>query len=136
MNDLAKKISSNRAPTVLIIDSDATVFELMERILQRVGFTVYMARTGREALVFAKEHLPDVITLEIELSDIDGWDILAAIKDDSALAHIPVILVTVIDEKKRGFESGAADYMVKPLDRKHLTETLISLCDRGADGMH
>lgn len=136
MSDLETKAGSVRAPMVLIVDPDATVFELMDRILRRVGCTVNMVRTGREALAFAKEHLPDAITLEVELSDIDGWAILAAIKGDPALAHIPVILVTIVDEKKRGYALGAADYLVKPVDRKYLAETLISLFSGDAKSMH
>ena len=64
------------------------------------------------------------------MPDIDGWTVLAAIKGDPALAHIPVVLVTIVDEKERGYALGAANYLVKPIDRKRLAEALISLCGR------
>lgn len=127
---MVSKIDSARAPTVLVVDNDATVREIMERLLQRVGFTVIIAATGIEALARAKAHLPDAITIEVVMPDIDGWTVLAAIKGDPALAHIPVVLVTIVDEKERGYALGAANYLVKPIDRKRLAEALISLCGR------
>ena len=64
--------------------------------------------------------IPIAITLDVMMPDIDGWTVLAAIKGDPDLADIPVILVTIVDEKQRGYTLGAADYLVKPVDRERL----------------
>ena len=62
------------------------------------------------------------------MPDLDGWTVLAAIKGDPELADIPVILVTIVDEKNRGFALGATDYMVKPVDRARLSGVLRNIC--------
>ena len=66
------------------------------------------------------------------MPDLDGWTVLAAIKGDPALADIPVMLVTIVDEKNRGYALGATEYMVKPVDRARLSGVLRSICRRRA----
>jgi CheY-like chemotaxis protein len=68
------------------------------------------------------------VTLDIMMPDLDGWTVLAAIKGDPALASIPVVLMSIIEEKNRGYALGAADYLVKPVDRTKLVEALTSIC--------
>jgi adenylate cyclase len=66
------------------------------------------------------------------MPDLDGWTVLAAIKGDPALASIPVVLMSIVDQKNRGYALGAADYLVKPVDRTKLVETLTSICGSAA----
>jgi CheY-like chemotaxis protein len=68
------------------------------------------------------------VTLDIMMPDLDGWTVLAAIKGDPELAGIPVVLMSIVDQKNRGYALGAADYLVKPVDRSKLVETLRSIC--------
>jgi len=117
----------SQAP-VLVIDDDPTVRQLMERHLVRDGFTVVTADNGIQGLARARDSHPCAITLDVMMPDIDGWTVLAALKGDPSLSDIPVILVTIVDEKQRGYSLGAAEYMVKPVDRERLTSTLRSLC--------
>jgi hypothetical protein len=117
--------------TILVVDDDATVRELMERHLTREGFAVVTARGGKEGLQLAKELQPDAITLDLMMPDIDGWTVLAAIKGDPELRDIPVILLSIEDEQKRGYALGATDYMVKPVDRERLAGVLRGLCGSG-----
>ena len=72
------------------------------------------------------------MTLDIMMPDLDGWTVLAAIKGDPALADIPVVLMTIVDEKNRGYALGAADYLVKPVDRDRLVEALRNICGAAA----
>jgi signal transduction histidine kinase/DNA-binding response OmpR family regulator len=118
------------APTVLVVDDDATVREIMERFLVREGFTVVTAAGGMEALTRARELHPAAITLDVMMPDLDGWTVLAALKGDPALADIPVVLVTILDERTRGFALGATDYMVKPIDRERLLGVLRTVTRR------
>jgi signal transduction histidine kinase/DNA-binding response OmpR family regulator len=118
------------APTVLVVDDDATVRDVMERFLAREGFAVVTAAGGMEALARARALHPAAITLDVMMPDLDGWTVLAALKGDPALAEIPVILVTILDERTRGFTLGATDYMVKPIDRERLLGLLRTLCAR------
>jgi adenylate cyclase len=112
---------------VLVIDDDPTVRDLMERFLTKEGFSVITAASGIEGLKQAREAGPAAITLDVMMPDLDGWTVLAALKGDPALADIPVILVTIVDEKPRGYALGAADYMIKPINRERLAGVLRSL---------
>jgi adenylate cyclase len=120
--------SSQPTPLILVIDDDPTVREVVGRYLVREGFTFAEAAGGREGLRLARELNPAAITLDITMPDLDGWTVLAAIKGDPALADIPVILLTIIDEKNRGFALGASEYLVKPIDRDKLIRVLRQLC--------
>ena len=101
---------------------------LCERHLERAGFAVVTARGGQEGLRLVRELRPAAVTLDIMMPDLDGWTVLAAIKSDPALASIPVVLMSIVDQKNRGYALGAADYLVKPVDRTKLLETLTSIC--------
>jgi CheY-like chemotaxis protein len=79
-----------------------------------------------------RELRPAAVTLDIMMPDLDGWTVLAAIKGDPELAGIPVILMSIVDQKNRGYALGAADYLVKPVDRTKLVETLTGICGSAA----
>ena len=116
---------------VLVVDDDATVRETTERFLTREGFSVVTAAGGREGLRFARDLHPAAMTLDVMMPDIDGWTVLSAVKGDPELADIPVILMTIVDEKNRGYSLGAADYMIKPVDRERLAAVLRGLVGQG-----
>jgi signal transduction histidine kinase/DNA-binding response OmpR family regulator len=109
---------------ILVIDDDQTVCEVMARYLEREGFVVRTATGGREGLKLAHELHPAAITLDINMPDLDGWTVLAAIKGDPRLADIPVVLVTIEDNRSRGYSLGATEYMTKPIDRERLISLL------------
>jgi signal transduction histidine kinase/DNA-binding response OmpR family regulator len=115
-------------PLILVVDDDATVRELVVRHLERAGFAAVAARGGQEGLRLVRELRPAAVTLDIMMPDLDGWTVLAAIKGDPALASIPVVLMSIVDQKNRGYALGAADYLVKPVDRSKLVETLTGIC--------
>jgi len=117
---------------ILVVDDDPTVRELMVRHLTREGFSVRTAADGTDALAQARRARPDAITLDVIMPGIDGWTVLAAIKGDPTLADIPVLLVTIEENRKRGYALGATEYLVKPVDRKRLVESLRSLCGAAA----
>ena len=113
---------SRRASTdcVLVIDDDATARELISDQLKAEGFSVVTAAGGLEGLRRAKELRPIAITLDVMMPDLDGWSVLAALRQDAELAEIPVIMVTIVDEHRRGIALGAAGYLTKPIDRDRL----------------
>ncbi|MFN0066357.1 MAG: response regulator [Limisphaerales bacterium] len=115
---------------VLVVDDDPTVRELMQRFLEREGFSVITAASGLEGLARARDAHPAAITLDVVMPDVDGWTVLAALKGDPTLADIPVILATIVDEKQRGYSLGATDYLVKPVDRERLLAILRERCGR------
>jgi signal transduction histidine kinase/DNA-binding response OmpR family regulator len=122
------KTGPGNAPLILIVDDDATVREVVGRFLEREGFSVAKANGGKEGLRMARDLHPAAVTLDIMMPDLDGWTVLAAIKGDPDLVDLPVVLMTIVDEKSRGFALGAADYLVKPVDRQKLVDVLHAVC--------
>jgi signal transduction histidine kinase/CheY-like chemotaxis protein len=120
--------------TVLVIDDDQTARELMTAHLVEQGFTVETASSGIEGLKKARELRPTAITLDIMMPDIDGWTVIAAIKGDPDLADIPVIIITIVDEPRRGITLGAAGYLTKPIDRDRLLDVLAGFRTPGRPG--
>jgi len=120
------------ALTVLVIDDDPAVRDLMQRFLSKEGLRVVVAADGKEGLRLARELRPDAITLDVLMPGMDGWAVLTALKDDPALTEIPVIMITIVDEKQAGFALGVADYLTKPIDWKRLTAILQNYEPAGA----
>jgi signal transduction histidine kinase/DNA-binding response OmpR family regulator len=115
------KGGGNRA---LVVDDDQSARELMRRLLAKEGFDVITARDGVEGLELARKLEPSVITLDVLMPRLDGWDFLRQLKADPALADIPVIMVTIVDESGRGYSLGASDYITKPVDREQMRHLL------------
>jgi signal transduction histidine kinase/CheY-like chemotaxis protein len=109
---------------VLVIDDDATARELIAEQLKAEGFSVATAEGGLDGLKRAKELLPAAITLDVMMPDLDGWSVLAALRQDNELSEIPVIMVTIVDEHRRGAALGAAGYLTKPIDRERLHQII------------
>jgi signal transduction histidine kinase/DNA-binding NarL/FixJ family response regulator len=106
--------------TILVIDDDPVVRDLMSRFLTKLGFRVVAASNGEEGLRRAREVRPLVITLDVIMPECDGWEVLRKFKADPQLAQIPVIMVTIVDNEAMGFDLGASNYLIKPVDRDRL----------------
>ena len=112
------------ACTILVIDDDPVTRDLMQRFLGSEGFRVETAASGEEGVRKAAEVQPDAITLDVMMPGMDGWAVLTALKRNPAVADIPVIMLTMVDEKSMGYALGAADYLTKPIDRNRLAAVL------------
>jgi signal transduction histidine kinase/CheY-like chemotaxis protein len=127
---LARPVTGD-ATKVLVVDDEETVRDLMRRFLAREGFDVVTARGGAEGLELARKLRPAMITLDVLMPALDGWSVLQALKADPELAPIPVVMLTVVDEKNRGYALGAADYLTKPIQRDRLRALLARYCGSG-----
>jgi len=114
--EAAEKVQENQNPVVLVIDDDPVVLDLMSRFLAREGFTVRTADNGKAGIELAKSIRPAAITLDVMMPGMDGWAVLSALKADPETAAIPIVMVTINDNKEMGFALGAADYLSKPVD--------------------
>jgi signal transduction histidine kinase/DNA-binding response OmpR family regulator len=112
------------ARLVLAIDDDPDVVLLLKENLADAGYRVIGAATGAEGLRLARELKPSAITLDIVMPGADGWQVLHALKADPATRDIPVLLLTVVDQKDLGYRLGAADYLLKPFERDDLLAAL------------
>jgi PAS domain S-box-containing protein len=106
--------------TVLVIDDDPAVLELMGRFLGKEGFRVVPATSGADGLRLAKQIRPVAITLDVMMPGTDGWAVLADLKADPETCDIPVVVLTIVDDRGRGYALGAADYLTKPIDWQRL----------------
>jgi signal transduction histidine kinase/CheY-like chemotaxis protein len=109
---------------ILVIDDDPAVHQLLANALGPAGYTLKFATSGAEGLRLAKELRPIVITLDVIMPEMDGWVVLARLKDDPDLAAIPIIMLTVRADQDFGFAMGVADYLQKPIDRERLVSVL------------
>jgi len=126
-------IPPNAGKTVLVIDDDDAARDLTMRHLQREGFTAVAASSGPEGLRLARELHPSAITLDVVMPQMDGWAVLSALKADSELSAIPVIMLSMVDDRSMGYALGAADYLVKPIERGRLAEMLDAYKTEKAD---
>ena len=113
-----------RTRTILVVEDDPDSLELMTIYLHGAAFDVRVARNGEEGLELARALQPSAIVLDIMLPRLDGWEVLSLLKADPRTAGIPVVIVSMLDERGRGFALGAADYLVKPVTRDHVAAAL------------
>jgi CheY-like chemotaxis protein/CHASE3 domain sensor protein len=119
---------------VLAIDDDPSVHDLLKRTLVRHGFIVESAFSGEDGLRMARKLKPDAITLDVLMQGIDGWSVLSALQADHEVNRIPVIMLTVMDNRNNGFLLGATEYLAKPIDRTRLVEVLSRYRRHGRPG--
>lgn len=120
---------------VLVIDEDESVQRALGKILEPEGFTVISARSGKEGLRLAREKHPRIIILDILMPDMDGWSVLKELKQHPGLASIPVVLLTMTDDKETGFALGASAFINKPIEQEQLLDA-IRHHKASADGRH
>jgi signal transduction histidine kinase/ActR/RegA family two-component response regulator/HAMP domain-containing protein len=111
-------------PLVLVVEDTAGAAALLVGTLRRDGYRTEVVRDHRLAVSEAVRLRPFAITLDILLPGPDGWDVLRALKSSEDTRHIPVVVVSVVDERSRGLDLGADDYLVKPLDRDALRSAI------------
>ncbi|RYX94051.1 MAG: response regulator [Comamonadaceae bacterium] len=121
--------------TVLIVEDDDAIRMNITRLLKLEGFNIMSATNGREALERARSIRPDVIVSDVSMPEMDGLQLIQAIRADKSLATVPVMLLTALDDRasmRRGMSSGADDYLAKPFTRAELLEALQGLLRKKA----
>jgi PAS domain S-box-containing protein len=113
--------------TALVVDDDLTSAGLIRIQLEAEGFTVLHALSTEEGLRLAAERPLSLITLDIALPKMDGWDFLTRIKTVPALRHVPVVIISILADFTKGYALGAAAVMQKPVTRKELYDSLAQL---------
>jgi signal transduction histidine kinase/DNA-binding response OmpR family regulator len=116
----------------LVIEDSPTAATLLTRYLHELGVAVSVHPCGMGALEAARDVHPDVILLDIQLPDRSGWDVLTQLKAEPGVRAIPVVVVSVVDDRPQGMALGAAAYLVKPIARQQLQETLATITAGGA----
>jgi len=125
-----------RAPVdrVLVVEDDANAYDLISAALGSAGYLSIRARHGEEALRIARESHPVAVTLDLVLPGVDGWEVLKRLKTDADTQQIPVVIISMIDNRDLGMALGADDYFVKPVDRDRLLERVRAITARNQNG--
>jgi len=123
-------IENQNAKTILIIDDDPTVSELIKRQLTKDSYNVVIANNGKEGIELARKIKPDLITLDILMPEMDGWSVLRTLKADPEVSKIPVVMASILDEKNKGFSLGASDFVSKPIEKDRLINSIQTLIGR------
>jgi signal transduction histidine kinase/DNA-binding response OmpR family regulator len=110
--------------TILVVDDDVNTCEMLDRTFSKAGYQVVVATSADEGLQQAREHRPDAITLDVMMPGTDGWVLLRSLKSDPDVMHIPVIMLSMVDDVGMGYSLGAAEYMTKPVDRQNLLRVI------------
>ncbi len=132
--DRAELPAADRAPIqrALIIEDSTTTATRLARYLRELGVEARVHPCGVGALEVALDVCPDLILLDIQLPDRSGWDVLAQLKVDPRVRSIPVVVVSVVDDRAHGLALGAAAYLVKPISRQELQDVLATIASRAA----
>jgi len=130
----ATTVPPESGPVVLAIDDDPNVIYLLQENLAEAGYCVVGATDGEEGLQQAQALKPCAIILDILMSPTDGWQVLHELKADVATRDIPVVVLSIVDDKERGYRLGAFDYLVKPFDREAILGTLGRIAPVQEDG--
>jgi DNA-binding response OmpR family regulator len=112
------------APAILVIDDDKQTRDLLRRYLSKEGFRVLSVASGNKGLELARDLKPAIIILDVLMPEVDGWDILLALKSDAGLQSIPVIMYTILDNKMKGYALGATEYLIKPVELSTLSKII------------
>lgn len=111
-------------PIVMVVENENKARELLTHYLSEAGYAVAHAYTGEQALQMARELSLHAIVLDILLPKKDGWDVLTELKSRPTTRDIPVVIVSITENRELGFSLGAIEYFVKPVDRERLIEVI------------
>lgn len=111
-------------PLILVIEDDPNASQIICHFLRQEGFRVAVAKDGYQGLSMARQLQPAAITLDILLPEKDGWQVLKELKEHPATRSIPVVIISIVDDKKQGLSLGTWEYIVKPVERKTLMKSL------------
>lgn len=126
------KVTLAKGDKILVVDDEPDIVRLIEIHLEKEGFRVISALGGPEALRMAEEEEPSLITLDIMMEDMNGFEVLRALKDNPKTAHIPVIMLSIIADEYKCLRVGASSFLTKPIEPRKLIEVVNSLLDRKA----
>lgn len=124
VNEQPLNLPEGEKPLVLIIEDNPQAGQLIQMYLQEAGYRTEIAKDGVEGIEKAKQMKPQIITLDMIMPVKDGWQVLKELKRHPICKDIPIIIISITDEKKLGFSMGAINYFVKPVNKEELLNAL------------
>ena len=120
-----------RSKSVLVVDDDANIRSLLRQELTEAGYAVRLAEDGRKALALIREDIPGLVILDVMMPEMNGFDVAAVLKNDPATMDIPIIILSIVEDKERGFRLGIDRYLTKPIDTASLFHEVDTLLGQG-----
>ncbi len=120
-----------RDKSVLVVDDDPNIRSLLQQELTEAGYTVRLAEDGRKALTLIREEIPGLVILDVMMPEMNGFDVAAVLKNDPVTMDIPIIILSIVEDKERGFRLGVDRYLTKPIDTASLFHEVDTLLDQG-----
>ena len=130
MEQSAFKINGKQS-TILIVDDDESIRSLLNQELSDAGYIIEEAANGKEALEKIRNHQPDLIILDVMMPEMNGFDVAAILKNDPQTMNIPIIVLSVVQDKTRGYRIGVDRYLTKPIDTAQLFTEIGALLEQG-----
>ena len=130
LNELVKQLKeqmvfsklkmNGKNATILVVDDDDSIRSLLQQELSEAGYLIEEAKNGKEALESIRKNRPDLIILDVMMPEMNGFDVAAILKNDPQTMDIPIIILSIVQDKARGFRIGVDRYLTKPIDTAQL----------------
>ena len=122
---------NGHSATILVVDDDDSIRSLLEQELSEGGYLIEQATNGKQALECIRKNRPDLIILDVMMPEMNGFDVAAILKNDPQTMDIPIIILSIIQDKARGFRIGVDRYLTKPIDTAQLFQEVGNLLEQG-----
>ena len=141
LDDLVKQLKEQMAnskfkvigkdATILVVDDDDSIRSLLQQELSDAGYLIEQATNGKEALESVRKNRPDLIILDVMMPEMNGFDVAAVLKNDPQTMDIPIIVLSIVQDKARGYRIGVDRYLTKPIDTAQLFKEVGALLEQG-----
>jgi signal transduction histidine kinase/DNA-binding response OmpR family regulator len=128
--EVAAPRTAEREPRILVVDDDPNIRELLTQEFTEAGYAVSVAGDGREALAQVRKDRPDLILLDVMMPEMNGFDVAAVLKNDPATMEIPIVILSIVQDRDRGFRLGVDRYLTKPIDTDVLFKEVGTLIEQ------
>ncbi|HXS58532.1 MAG TPA: GAF domain-containing protein [Hanamia sp.] len=122
---------NGHSATILVVDDDDSIRSLLEQELSEAGYLIEQATNGKQALECIRKNRPDLVILDVMMPEMNGFDVAAILKNDPQTMDIPIIILSIIQDKARGFRIGVDRYLTKPIDTAQLFQEVGNLLEQG-----
>ncbi len=117
--------------SVLVVDDDPNIRSLLQQELMEAGYSVRLAENGRKALALIREEIPGLVILDVMMPEMNGFDVAAVLKNDPTTMDVPIIILSIVEDKERGYRVGVDRYLTKPIDTASLFHEVDALLGQG-----
>jgi len=128
--------TSQRQPRILVVDDEANIRELLTQEFTDAGYRVAVAADGREAIAAVRRERPDLVVLDVMMPEMNGFDVAAVLKNDPQTLDIPIVILSIVQDRDRGFRLGVDRYLTKPIDTDVLFREVGALIEQKKSRKH